>query len=563
MAEGKIDPRDWEAVHEAARGSLAVFTQLAWPELNRGTPLVWGWHNDAICEHLQAVTNGEITQLIINISPGMSKTTHVCQTWPVWEWLHAPHRRWGFAAYGGTLTLRDSRKRRNLMTSEWYIKSFAPKWQLKGDANTVVTVENTETGEMTATSIGGAVTGFHYDRLIVDDPLKADEIYTVALKNHVEWFNSAWSSRRRDKKKSAMVIIMQRLHDKDLAGVKIAEGGWVHLDLPMEYVPKRHCTTSIGWSDPRTVAGELMCPARFDEVEAAKEKRVPRIWASQYQQSPRVGDGTVFREAWIQYYHLDEHIPGCVPFPGAENMDRVLTSWDLTFDGGAKNDFNAGGVWGRKGTDAYLIDRVCAQMRFTEQQWAFRRMAKKWPEATRHLIEKKANGAAVIDVLSRPAFDVDGKMQWPGVPGILGVTPRAPKVVRAELAAGFFQTGNVYLPHPSIAPWVNDYVSQLCSFPTGDNDDEVDQTSQALMDLMRGSSVTSDDYDAILPSDQGSLYPGHVDTSITDPREAQRALDIAAEEAREEERWKQRERERIAARLGLNIDPGSVFTTRR
>ena len=562
-----IDPRDWEAVHEAARGNLGVFTQLAWPELNRGTPLVWSWHNDAICEHLQAVSSGEIKRLVINIPPGMSKTTHVCQTWPVWEWLNAPHHRWGFAAYGSALTLRDSRRRRDLMTSQWYRKSFAPKWELKGDANTVVTVANTETGEMQATSVGGPVTGFHFDRLVCDDPIKAEEVYTKALRGHVEWFNGTWTSRRRDKQDSAMVIIMQRLHDKDLAGVKLAEGGWDHLNLPMEFDPKRKCVTSIGWSDPRKEEGEPLCPARVTPETIADEKRRPAIWSAQYQQSPRVGDGTIWKESWMLFYYLDEPIPGAVAYPGDDVMDRWVSSWDLTFDGGKNNDYNAGGIWARKGPNAYLRDRTKAQMRFTEQRRTVLRMAKKWPEVRRHLIEKKANGDAVLDTLRRPmaAHEARSEEDSIGLPGLVAVEPRGSKVARAEAASTYFETGNVFLPHPSMpgCEWVNDYINELCAFPTGDNDDEVDQTSQALMDLMRTSAVTDESYDAILPAAAGVPPPGRAGAGITDPREAQRALDEAQREAQEEERWKQRERERIAARLGINIDPMAPFTTRR
>jgi hypothetical protein len=82
-----INPHEWDALHDAARDDLGVFTQLAWPELNRGTPMIWARHNEAICEHLEAVSAGEIRKLIICVPPGHSKTTHAAQAWPVWHWL--------------------------------------------------------------------------------------------------------------------------------------------------------------------------------------------------------------------------------------------------------------------------------------------------------------------------------------------------------------------------------------------------------------------------------------------------------------------------------------------
>lgn len=565
MAEGKIDPRDWEAVHEAARGSLAVFTQLAWPELNRGTPMIWARHNDAICDHLEAVSAGQIRKLIVCVPPAHSKTTHTAQAWPVWEWLRNPSSRWGFAAYGASLSKRDSVKRRDLITSKWFQSSFKTPWSLKGDESLKMEFANTVGGLMWATSIGGAATGYHFDRLIVDDPLKALDIYTVRLALATQWYEEQWASRMRDPNKSAQVIIMQRLHDRDVAGVKMLDPSWTVLRLPMEYERKFHCVTSIGWHDWRTTEGELLCPERFGPEFVADKKRNARVWAAQYQQRPTVGDGTIFKESWFRFYYLDEPIDGAVPYPGDEAMEKWVGSWDMTFDGGAKSDYAVGQVWAKKGPMVYLRDQVREQMRFTVQRRAALRLGRKWPEVRRWLVENKANGAAIIDTLRRPLTredGVDGEEQT-GLPGVIPVNPKEPKIVRAEAVASYFEAGNVVLPHPSIAPWVVEYIEELTAFPTGGNDDQVDSTTQALRDIYRASAVTSDDYDAILPAAPGVPPTGRAGDGVADPREAQRALDLAAEEAREEERWKQRERERIAARLGLNIDPGAVFTTRR
>ncbi len=118
---------------EYAREHLADFVRLAWPTLNPATNLHWNWHLDAICEHLEAVTAGQIEQLLITVPPGHSKTTLVSQCWPVWEWLRFPHYRWGFAAYGKELSGRDSQRRRTLLESDWYRVGFRPPWQLSAD----------------------------------------------------------------------------------------------------------------------------------------------------------------------------------------------------------------------------------------------------------------------------------------------------------------------------------------------------------------------------------------------------------------------------------------------
>ena len=560
-----INPHEWDALHDAARDDLGVFTQLAWPELNRGTPMIWARHNEAICEHLEAVSAGEIRKLIICVPPGHSKTSHAAQAWPVWHWLKQPSTRWGFAAYGADLSKRDSVKRRDLITSRWFKDSFAPSWAIKGDESLKMVFGNDVGGEMRATSVGGAATGFHFDFLVTDDPLKALDIYTVRLRLATQWYEEQWASRLRNPHKSAQVIIMQRLHDRDLAGVKIAEGGWTVLRLPMEYEKAHHCATSIGWSDWRKEDGELLCPERFGPEVAQDfvkdKKRSARVWAAQYQQSPKVGDGTIIKQSWFRFYHLDKPIDGATAFPGDAAMDKWVGSWDMTFDGGAKADYVVGQVWARKGPNVYLLDQVRDQMRFTEQRKAALRLARKWHEVRRWLIENKANGAAIIDTLRRPRMEDGAETDDGGLPGVIPINPTGPKVARLEAVADYFQAGNVVLPHPDIAPWVIGYMDELTAFPSGTHDDQCDATSQALTDIMRGGAFSDADYDALL-GNVSSLPSRMPDGSIQDPRDAAREADEAAKLAMEEERIARRERERVAARLGFEITPGEGFNSR-
>lgn len=557
-----IDPRDWDALHDVAREKLSVFTRLAWPEINRGTSLIWARHNDAVAEHLEAVSNGQIRKLIVCIPPGCSKTTLASQTWPVWHWLRAPHTRWGFSAYAGELSKRDSVKRRDLINSTWYQEAFAPTWKLKGDESLKMVFANTVSGEMRAMSVGGAATGFHFDFLVSDDPLRAMDIYTARLAQSIQWYEEQWASRMRDPDASAQIIIAQRLHSKDIPGIKMADSTWTVLRLPMEYVKAKHCVTRIGWEDWRTQEGEPLCPERFGPEFIADKKKNSRVWAAQYQQDPKVGDGTVFRSGWLRFYYIDEPIDGAVPYPGDAAMEKWVGSWDMTFDGGAKSDFAVGQVWARKGPTVYLMDQVRDQMRFTEQRRAALRLARKWPEVRRWLIENKANGAAIIDTLRRPlAREEGGETDDHGLPGVIPVNPTEPKVARAEAVASYFEAGNVVLPHPDIAPWVGQWIEEMTGFPTYSTDDVVDACSQALKDIMRASAVTTDDLNSILPGAATVPPPDETPDNLTDPRRFD-ASDAAFREAMSEERQKQAERDRIAARLGLDLVPGERFSTR-
>lgn len=568
-AMGGISRAEYDALHRFARTDLRTFVQLAWPELNPGTPMVWSWHLDAICDHLEAVTNGDIRRLIINVPPGSSKTSIVCQTWPVWEWLRAPERRWGFAAYGSDLSTRDSVYRRRLISSDWFQQQMRPDWQLAGDQSVKMSFDNDAGGGMRATSVGGPGTGFHFDRLVTDDPIKPVDIYTARLGDHVRWFRETWQSRMRDPMRAAQIIIMQRLHDVDLAGVLLKamkHGGerWEHLCIPMRYDPAIKSTTSIGWRDPRKADGELLCPTRWPTSWVdAKERSDPRTFSAQYQQTPKVADGTIFKEGSFRFYHLDEHIDGCVPYPGDAAMTRWVGSWDFTFEAGKGTDYNCGGVWARHGADIYLRDLVHRRMEFSVQRQAALALARKWPEVRCWLIEKKANGAAILDTLRRPYIDATGERDN-GLVGLVPVNPTEGKIARAHAVSAIVEGGHMVLPHPSIAPWVTRYIDELVSFPTGAHDDMVDMTTQALRRI--GSNGVADDDDAleqIAPGPRPRVDPSH-DMPIAQPGRGE--VDAVKRQKSDEQRadaiLSMREAERLAARLGIQLDPMAGLHTR-
>ena len=565
VADEQID-----AICDFARDDLDTFARLAWPEINPGVELIWGEHNEAICEHLEAVTRGDILRLLINVPPGSTKTTLVCQIWPVWEWLRMPEHRWGFSAYGLDLSARDSVVRRRLIQSEWFQRTFRPEWSLQGDQSVKTHFDNDRRGTMKATSVGGPATGYHYDRLVTDDPLKPIDIYTARLGHVVEWYRGTWTSRMRNPKKTAQVIIMQRLHDRDLCGVFLDEmkrgtgERWEHLCLPMRYDPARPSSTSIGWQDWRTEAGELMCPERWDASWVdAKERADRRVFAAQYQQQPKVDDGTIFKESWVRYYYLDHPIDGASPYPGDDAMTRWVGSWDFTFEGGAHTDWNVGGVWARRGGDIYLRDMVRGRMEFTAQRRAAVRLAKKWPEVRRWLIEKKANGAAILDTLRRPFVDEAGERD-DGLVGLVPVVPKEGKIARAHAVTALFDGGHVHLPHPDIAPWVADFVAELVAFPTGAHDDQVDMTTQALSDIGRASAADDDALERIAPQPTGiplDLPPG-VKVAPRPDRGVAEVVERETREAQLANMQRAKEMQRLAVKLGLDIDPGMPFHTR-
>ena len=248
-----------EIDREFARRSLREFVRQAWAVVEPATEYVPGWHLDGIVDHLEAVTRGQIRNLLINMPPRHMKSLAVAVFWPCWEWIDHPERRWLFASYAAALSIRDSLKCRRLIESSWYQANWGERFRLTSDQNTKGRFENDKSGYRLATSVAGAATGEGGDRIVVDDPHNVNEAESDTVRHSVlDWWDLVMTTRLNDPKTGARVIVMQRVHDDDLSGHVLAQGGYEHLCLPAEYEEGHSIITSIGWSDPRTVAGELL-----------------------------------------------------------------------------------------------------------------------------------------------------------------------------------------------------------------------------------------------------------------------------------------------------------------
>jgi predicted phage terminase large subunit-like protein len=291
------------------------------------------------------------------------------------------------------------------------------------------------------------------------------------------------STRVNDPKTSAMVVVMQRCHQQDLSGHLLEQGGWEHLCLPAEYEGTTR-KTSIGFYDPRKEMGELLWKERYGtpEIEDLKRRLGSYAAAGQLQQRPSPLGGGIFKRHWWRYWqppgaNLPPVIvqlpdgtyqsihPVCRPTRGVEQIQ----SWDCAFKDLETSDFVVGQMWGRVGAGYFLGDQVRDRMDCPTTVKAVRKLSERYPGSLAKLIEDKANGSAVIQMLQHE------------IPGILPVNPEGGKVARATAVSPLIEAGNVYLPHPSIAPWVNDFVEEFAAFPNGAHDDQVDAATQALL----------------------------------------------------------------------------------
>jgi predicted phage terminase large subunit-like protein len=471
-----------------AQEAFREFIEQAWHILEPATPFLPNWHIDAMADHLQAMTDGTLRRLIINVPPGSAKSLIVSVMWPAWHWLHRPADRFLTASYTDALSIRDALKSRRLLSSIWYQARWGSRFALTGDMNTKSKYENDKTGFRLATHVGGA-TGERARVRILDDPHEIEQAESDQIREStIDWVRTTWAERESDPRTSIDVVVMQRLHERDVSGFLLDEvGGYEHLMIPMEFEPSRKFVTTV-WpqGDPRTEEGELLFPARWDAGDVAlKKKRLGSYGtAGQLQQRPAPDEGGILKRHWWRYWHYPNHpLPPvmvktadghtaieCVELP--YHFDAYAQSWDMSFKGEENNDFVVGGQWAKLGVDSYCLDLVRDRQDFVGTKRMVKAFNETWNVPGPKLVEDKANGPAIVSSLRE---EIPGILMYP----VLG----GDKMARARAYAPYVEAGNVILPHPSIAPWVPAFIEECATFPNATHDDQVDMWSQVMSKL--------------------------------------------------------------------------------
>lgn len=502
IAQLDLEPPSLDEVEaRVAQLSLLDFIRMAWPVVEPGVPFSSNWHIQVICEHLEAISRGEISRLIINIPPGFMKSLAVSVFWPCWDWLTKPSRRWVFVSYAEKLSKRDSVKCRRII--EWtggrdddeasllervgyygVLDLLGNPWRLTTDQNEKLKFENDRTGYRTATSIGGIGTGEGGEMFVVDDPHKADDVLSdTKRKTVLSWFDGTLSTRLRPPESAAMVLVMQRLHEDDATGHLLSQGGYQHLCLPAEYEPSH----PFVWpDDPRTEPGELLWPQMYSQakVDELKLRLGSYGAAGQLQQRPAPEEGGIIKRFWWRYYPkewLDEDVwPEAAP-----PFTRIWQSWDTALKEKTSNDFTVGGLWGADLADRYLLRVVRGRWSLTEAKEQLRQMTAwadhRFPKHVGHQkrVENTANGPEIITALRSE------------IAGIVPVNVDRDKVSRAYGVTPQLEAGNVKIPglpnqdhsgpDEAVCPaWVSEFVDENAAFPNGSFDDQVDMMTQAL-----------------------------------------------------------------------------------
>lgn len=506
---------------EEARRSLKDFIELSWHVLHPNTPFIDNWHIGCVCEHLQAMSDLQIRKLVINEPPSCMKSIATL-AWTAWDWIDDPWSRWFVTASDQSLVTRDSRRCRDLITSEWYQERWGDRFSVADDPGAKKAenwFSNDKHGYRMAKTVGEAVIGHKANYIIADDPNSLKGIWS-RLKRHqvVEWWTQGMQRVAENPRTARYLIIQQRLHENDLSGYVLAqELGYEALIIPMKHEPVRYffqreadkplpknaiVLTRLQQErpelrDPRTEPGELLWPDMYDEEAVADRERHLMEYgtASQHQQRPGAAGGNIFKDSYFKYFHLVSHrdedhvrlVDGDAERLYPVKALKFFQCIDTALEETETSAFTAIGTFAITPAKELLTWYVWQDRLSVPEQYsvlmAWRdgpvKMVRdpdgrkrimplgKWPKRlVLQGVEKKASGIGLIQ---------EGKAR--GKPFYPLSTGTKSKVERAGPVTSLYYAGMVY--HRAGAAWLNEYEEALKVFPASEFLDMADVTSYA------------------------------------------------------------------------------------
>lgn len=510
--------------------NLIDFISYAWPIVDPATPFLRGYPVEAICDHLQAVSDGYIQRLLINVSPGSTKSTCLYM-WTAWEWgpLNRPFYRYICASYAAHLSERDNIRCRHVVSHDRFRRLWGDRFDPDLASQGKQKFANNKTGWRLATSVGGISIGERGDRFMIDDPNSIDAESEIVRRATNMWFTEVVPTRLNDYEKSAIILIQQRLHEEDCTGVALAkEMGFTHLNIPLEYEPRIYVNAfvpteqgdtkiktffdddaanipeeDVFWSDWRTEPGENAWPERYPpwKVLELKRDQGPIAFAGQFQQRPVPRGGAIVgRDQW-QLWEQEKY----------PDLDYIVAGLDTAYtdDEMSGNDPSALTVWGifrhtRRNRYGVLEVQPCVILLHAWQRYLkFHDLVEVvLHSCTRPSSRLRGNNlwAAIAEVEEQmkadPRFPVDrllvensavGKPVGAELERIYGVnhpfgielitTPPKSKVSRLWAVEHLFDRGMIYAPNKRFA---DEVIDQMSLFPLGKHDDLVDSATMTL-----------------------------------------------------------------------------------
>lgn len=424
-------------------------------------------HLDYIAELLTEMEFHPIF-LIITVPPRHGKSELISHWTPVWFLKKWPHKRIILASYqAGFASDWGGNVKNTIIENEGELglqlamdTKAKAQWKIAGYG-----------GGMLSTGIGGAITGRGGDLLIIDDPIKSykealSETYRNAIK---QWYRS--TLRTRAQPGASIIILMTRWHEDDLAGWLLEESKNTDSDIPQDPWQSINLPAIAEGDDPLgRNEGEALWPEMYDLNSLLNMRDsstgIGSYWFSaEYQGSPRPEGGSILKEAWFNYFSeaedplLNEKAP----------VQRCLQAWDTAFEKGEENSRTACVTWIETKLGYFVMDVWADRVEFPELVDIVKAKYKQWiPE--RIFIEHKASGHSLVQQLRR-----DTKL--PIVP-VKAVTDKA---VRVHSISGIVEAGKVFLP--ARAPWLSEFLHEVCSFPSARLNDITDAFAHGLMQM--------------------------------------------------------------------------------
>jgi predicted phage terminase large subunit-like protein len=457
------------ACREMAREDLYFFTKYMFKK-RRGYKWIVADHHRIICEALMRVYRGECKRLIINVPPRYSKTEIAVINFAAWAMGKNPDAEFIHTSYSGTLASNNSFQARELVQFDEYRHIF-PSVEMRNDSNARNEWRTTAGGIFYAVGAQGTITGYGAGKhrnefggaIIIDDPHKADEAKSdIRRKKVIEWFSTTLESRKNSTD-TPIILIMQRLHQEDLAGWLLAGGNgeeWEHISLPA-----------------LRADGTALWPEKHDVATLHRmEKSNRQVFAGQYQQRPNAEGGNIMRGEWFKLYDQPPRIKYRMMY--ADTAQKTAEH----------NDYSVFEEWGL-GDDGklYLLDMIRGKWEIPELE---RRAPAFWNKANardsvvmgqlRQLkVEDNASGTGLIQRIKLESR----------IP-IAGITRIKDKYTRLSDVIGYIESGYVCLPRN--APFLSDFLSECEAFTADDShphDDQIDPMVDAINDMLAGNNA--------------------------------------------------------------------------
>lgn len=456
-----------QTVLEFMRGSLQGFSAAMFPEYRPSQ------HHKLLADRLEAIESGRLKRLVVLMPPRHGKSKTASELFPAWLLGRNPKRRIMALCYGQELSDTFGRSVRNYLKSQTFSSLF-PECKISSDSNSVRRFNTTLGGSYTGVGVGGPATGKGADVILLDDVLKNREeadspIYRANL---IGWYKGV--VRTRLQPGGSIALIQTRWGTSDFVQWLLSETAhenWEVISLPAIALD----------NDPLgRQPGEALWPESYPlpVLEEIRQTLGSRDWTALYQQTPLSNSDVIFSPKWLQFYdrapeigdfihqsqplHTDQPLP---PTP----KNRIVHSWDLSFGGTSLgSSWVVGQTWLIQARQKYLLHMVREQLSFSDSLSAIRAMVKTFPP-TEILIENKASGSAVIDVLRA---EIGYKL--------ISINPTTSKSDRAYACVPQFERGEIWLPNPKLFYWVKPLLTELQSFPQSATDDCVDSMTQLL-----------------------------------------------------------------------------------